>query len=310
MGERNQYAPWVIFEMVLTVPEKSYYKPHKWALAHGRTLELGASSIIMGILNVTPDSFSDGGLNIEPDKAAITAKEMIKAGATIIDIGGESTKPGAIAIDGKTELQRVLPVIHALVGHPDIMLSIDTYRASTARAAIEAGCHIVNDVWGLQKDPEMADVVASTKAGVVIMHTGRERQVLDDVIEDQRLFLRKSLQLAQNSDIAENSIVLDPGIGFAKAADDCLELLNRFEELHEFGFPLLIGASRKRFLGTITGHENFTDRDIATAATSIVARMKGAAIFRVHDVAANLDALKVADAILAANTYNTKGKQS
>ena len=282
--------------------------PRMWSLAHGRVLELGASSIIMGILNVTPDSFSDGGVNIDPDKAVSTAKEMIEAGATIIDIGGESTKPGAVAVDGKTELQRVLPVIRALAGQTDAILSIDTYRAETARAAIEAGCHIVNDVWGLQKDPEMANVVAGTRAGVVIMHTGREREALGDVIEDQRFFLEKSLQIAKKADISENSIVLDPGIGFAKGTEDCLELLNRFEELHEFGYPLLVGASRKRFLGTITGHEAFTDRDIATAATSIVARMKGAAIFRVHDVAANLDALKVGDALLAAHMDNTKGE--
>ncbi len=235
---------------------------------------------------------------------------MINAGAAIIDIGGESTKPGAVAINGKTELQRVLPVIRALADETDVVISIDTYRADTARAAIEAGCHIVNDVWGLQKDPDMADVVANTGAGVVIMHTGRERDILDDVIEAQRLFLGKSLQIAKKAGISENSIVLDPGIGFAKGADDCLELLNRFEELHEFGYPLLVGASRKRFLGTVTGHENFADRDIATAATSIVARMKGAAIFRVHDVATNLDALKVADALLTANMDTTKGKQS
>ena len=310
MGEHNQYSPRVIFEMVLPVPEKSYSMRRIWTLAHDRNLELGTTSIIMGILNVTPDSFSDGGLNIDPGKAVITAKEMINAGAAIIDIGGESTRPGAIVVDGEAELQRVLPVIDALAEQTDATLSIDTYRASTARAAIEAGCHMVNDVWGLQKDPDMADLVASTGAGVVIMHTGREREVLEDVVEDQRLFLTTSIQIAKKAGIGEKSIVLDPGVGFAKGADDCLELLNRFEELHEFGYPLLIGASRKRFLGAVTGRENFTDRDIATAATSIVARMKGAAVFRVHDVAANLDALNVADALLAAKMDNKEGKQS
>jgi dihydropteroate synthase len=282
--------------------------PRMWSLAHGCVLELGATSIIMGILNVTPDSFSDGGVNINPEKAVSTAKEMIEAGASIIDIGGESTKPGAVAIDGKTEAQRVLPVIRALAGQTDALLSIDTYRAETAQAAIEAGCHVINDVWGLQKDPDMANVVASTNAGVVIMHTGREREVLGDVVEDQRLFLGKSLQIAKKANISKDSIVLDPGIGFAKGYDENMDLLNRFEELHEFGYPLLVGTSRKRFLGTITGRENAVDRDIATAATSIVARMKGAAIFRVHDVATNLDALKVGDALLAANSDNKKGK--
>ena len=293
--------------MVLPVPINSCLLPSNWELAHGRVLELGATAVIMGILNVTPDSFSDGGVNIDLDTAVSTARDMIDVGAAIIDIGGESTRPGADIIDCKTELMRVLPVIHALADQTDTILSIDTYRAETALAAVEAGCHIVNDVWGLQKDPEMADVVASTGAGMVIMHTGRERDVLDDVIEDQRFFLGNSLQVANNAGISENSIVLDPGIGFAKGTDDCLELLNRFEELHDFGCPLLVGASRKRFLGAVTGHEAFTDRDIATAATSIVARMKGAAIFRVHDVATNLDALKVADALLAVNIENKKG---
>ena len=312
MGGHNQCSPFMVAEMVQSVQENSVEMLRMWSLAHGRILELGATSIIMGILNVTPDSFSDGGVNIDPEKAVSAAKKMIDAGAAIIDIGGESTKPGAVAVDSEIEQQRVLPVIRALSDKTDAILSIDTYRADTARQAIEAGCHIVNDVWGLQKDPEMApemaDVVASTNAGVVIMHTGREREVLDDVIEDQRFFLGKSLQIAENAGISKNSIVLDPGIGFAKGTEDCLELLNRFEELHEFGYPLLVGASRKRFLGAVTGHEAFTDRDIATAATSIVARMKGAAIFRVHDVAANLDALKVGDALLAAHMNHTKGK--
>ncbi len=308
MGGQYQCSPFMVAEMVQIVQENPYYTPRSWSFAHGRALELGVHSIIMGILNVTPDSFSDGGVNIDPEKAVSAAKKMINAGAAIIDIGGESTKPGAITVDGKTERQRVLPVIRVLADQTDAILSIDTYRADTARQAIEAGCHIVNDVWGLQKDPDMAGVVADARAGVVIMHTGREREVLNDVIDDQRLFLGRSLQIAKKAGIPEDSIVLDPGIGFAKGTEDCLELLNRFEELHEFGYPLLVGASRKRFLGTVTGHEAFTDRDIATAATSIVARMKGAAIFRVHDVAANLDALNVGDALVAANMNNTKGK--
>lgn len=294
--------------MIDPTPNQVVIAPRRWSLAHGRALELGATSIIMGILNVTPDSFSDGGLNISLENAVSAANKMIDAGATIIDIGGESTKPGAVAVDAQTEQRRVLPVIRALASQTDAILSIDTYRSDTARAAIEAGCHIINDVWGLQKDPEMANVVADTWAGVVIMHTGRERDVLADVIEDQKFFLGKSVQLANKAGIGKKSIVLDPGIGFAKGTQDCLELLNRFEELREFGYPLLVGASRKRFLGAVTGHDAFTDRDIATAATSIVARMKGAAIFRVHDVAANLDALKVGDALLAANMDYKKGQ--
>jgi len=281
-------------------PEFRSLKPRSWKLACGRTLELGPKSILMGILNVTPDSFSDGGLNFEPEQALTAARKMIAAGADIIDIGGESTRPGAVAVGSDIELQRVLPVIKALSRETDALLSIDTYRAATARSAIDAGCHIVNDVWGLQKDDDMAAVVADTGAGVVIMHSGREREKMDDVIDDQKLFLEPALKIAKQNGIDDKAIVLDPGIGFAKGMEENLELLNRFEELHQFGYPLLVGTSRKRFLGAITGHEQASNRDIATAATSAVARMNGAAIFRVHDVEANIDALKVADALLAA----------
>ncbi len=272
---------------------------HQWSLAHGRVLELGARSVLMGILNVTPDSFSDGGLNFDPKLAVVAANKMIAAGAQIIDIGGESTRPGAQSIDGKTEIGRVLPVIQALAAQGNALLSIDTYRAETAQAAIAAGCHIINDVWGLQKDDGMAGVVASTGAGVVIMHSGRERTKLDDVIDDQKFYLEQSLEIAAEAGIKPSSIVLDPGIGFAKGMEENLKLLARFEELHQFGLPLLVGTSRKRFLGAITGHESASDRDRATAATSVVARMKGGSLFRVHNVEANVDALKVADALLA-----------
>lgn len=285
-------------------------KPRRWLLAHGRDIEFGAKSILMGILNVTPDSFSDGGQHVDPAQAVIAAEKMIEAGADIIDIGGESTRPGAVAVSGDTELQRILPVIRALANQTDVLLSVDTYRAETARAAINAGCHIVNDVWGLQKDKNMAQVVAETGAGVVIMHSGRERETLEDVIDDQNFFLARSLDIAKTAGIGNQSIVLDPGIGFAKGMDENLLLLNRFEELHEFGYPLLVGTSRKRFLGTITGHEEASNRDIATAATSIIARMKGAAIFRVHNVEANIDVLRVADALLAAKPVGQTSTES
>ncbi len=272
--------------------------PHQWSLAHGRVLELGAKSVLMGILNVTPDSFSDGGINFDPKLAVAAANKMIAAGAQVVDIGGESTRPGAQSVDGETEIGRVLPVIQALAAQGDALLSIDTYRAETAEAAIDAGCHIINDVWGLQKDDGMAGVVARTGAGVVIMHSGRERTKLDDVIDDQKFYLGQSLKIANEAGVERSAIVLDPGIGFAKGMEENMQLLARFEELHQFDLPLLVGTSRKRFLGAITGHESASDRDMATAATSVVARLKGASIFRVHNVEANVDALKVADALL------------
>jgi dihydropteroate synthase len=268
-----------------------------WHLAHNRTLRLGPKAIIMGILNVTPDSFSDGGQFAQVDAALAQARAMLADGATIIDIGGESTKPNAVAVSALEEQRRVMPLIEALAS--EAIVSIDTYRADTARLAVKAGAHIVNDVWGLQREPDIASVAAEFGAGLCIMHTGRERERLNDAIEDQRHFLRRSLEIAAQAGIADNQIVLDPGFGFAKeTVQDNIELMVRMRELLELGFPLLIGTSRKRFLGTVTGREA-VDRDVATAATSAILRLAGADIFRVHNVAFNRDALAVSDAMLA-----------
>ena len=254
----------------------------------------------MGILNVTTDSFSDGGDFIDPDVALSRANEMIDAGAAIIDVGGESTRPGSEPVTAEIEQERVLSVIEALSRQTDVLISVDTYRAETARIAIEAGAHIINDVWGCQKEPAIAEVAASTGAGLCIMHTGRGRDLLPDVVDDQKFFLSKSLEIAKAANVSMSQIVLDPGFGFAKeTSDENLHLLNRFDELHSFELPLMIGTSRKRFLGTLTGREP-TERDIATCATSVVARQKGASVFRVHDVASNLDALKITDALMHA----------
>lgn len=280
---------------------KSFSQPQNgdrvWQLAHGRTLTLGPRATIMGILNVTPDSFSDGGRFGTIELALRQAERMAGEGAAIIDIGGESTRPGAAPIGAREEQDRVLPVIEALARRDGVLLSIDTYRAETARLAVEAGAHIVNDVWGLQKERAIADVAASTGAGLVIMHTGREREKLADPVADQFAFLGRSLEIAAQAGIRNNQILLDPGFGFAKDVNENIDLIARFSELHELGYPLLVGTSRKRFLGEITAREPL-DRDVGTAATSVALRLAGATIFRVHDVAINADALKVADAIL------------
>jgi len=268
-----------------------------WKLAHGKQIKLGAKSTIMGILNVTPDSFSDGGKFHQVDAAVVQAERMAEEGAAIIDIGGESTRPGAEEVSEAQEQDRVLPVIEALANRKDTLLSIDTYRASTAKLAVEAGAHIVNDVWGFQKDPEIADVAKETGAGCCVMHTGRERAKANDVIEDQIQFLKGSIKIMKQAGIEDNCITLDPGFGFAKDPQENITLLARFEELHVLGYPLLVGTSRKRFIGHYTGRDA-DNRDIGTAATSVVARMKGAHIFRVHDVAVNADALAIADAVL------------
>ncbi|SFO77759.1 dihydropteroate synthase [Mesorhizobium sp. NFR06] len=274
----------------------------RWQLAHGRSLDLGQKAVVVGILNVTPDSFSDGGLFIEPDKAVEQARRMVEEGAAVIDVGGESTRPGFAPITAEEEQARVLPVIAALAASGEALISVDTYREDTAWRAVAAGAHIVNDVWGLQREPGIARVAAETGAGLIIMHTGRERQKLPDVIEDQFLFLRKSLEIARASGVAAGQIVLDPGFGFAKeTAEENLDLMARFSELQALGFPLMAGTSRKRFIGGVTGREP-AERGVGTAATSVILRLKGADLFRVHDVAINVDALAVTDAMLARET--------
>ena len=177
-----------------------------WTLAHGRSIELGDTAVIMGILNVTPDSFSDGGRFDRPEAAVAQAKRMVEEGAAIIDVGGESTRPGAEPVTAEEEQRRILPVIAEVAAMPGAIISVDTYRAETARLAINAGAHIVNDVWGLTKDGAMASLAASTGAGLVIMHTGREREKLPDVIADQRLFLENSLEIAEEAGVARATV--------------------------------------------------------------------------------------------------------
>lgn len=268
----------------------------RWQLAHGRFLDLGDKALVMGILNVTPDSFSDGGLFVAPEKAIEQAHRMVTEGAVIIDVGGESTRPGATPVSPKEEQARILPVIEALAETGNLLISVDTYREETARLAVAAGAHIVNDVWGLQREPGIGQLAAETGAGLVIMHTGREREKDPDVIADQFAFLGKSLQIARDAGVADDQIVLDPGFGFAKDSEENLQLMARFSELHALGFPWLVGTSRKRFVGYVSG-KDAEARDSATAATSVALRLKGADVFRVHNVAMNADALAVADAI-------------
>jgi dihydropteroate synthase len=270
-----------------------------WRLAHGRSIDLGRRAVLMGILNVTPDSFSDGGHFLDARRACAQAASMLEAGAEIIDVGGESTRPGGPSITAAEEQARILPVIGAIAAQTGALISVDTYRAETARMAIEAGAHIVNDVWGLQREPEMAGVVARVGAGVVIMHTSRDRAVDPDPVRDQHVFLDRSLVIARAAGIARDCIVLDPGFGFGKeSAELNFALMRRFEELRAFGLPLLVGTSRKRFIGKATGRDA-PGRDAGTAATSVILRLSGADIFRVHNVALNADALKVVDAMVA-----------
>jgi dihydropteroate synthase len=285
----------------------SPFAPFDWTLAHGRSLTLGPDAVIMAVINVTPDSFSDGGRNLAVETAVENALKAVEDGAGIIDIGGESTRPGAAPVSAREEQQRILPVIEELARRTDAILSVDTYRAETARLAIHAGAHVINDIEGLQKDPVMVATAVATGAGVVAMHTGRGREKHPDPIEDQRHFFARTLSLAEAAGLDRARIVLDPGFGFNKETpSDNLALMARFDELIALGYPLLAGTSRKRFLGALTGRDA-AERDVATAATSALLRNSGAAIFRVHNVAFNRDALRVADAMLKARETDGRG---
>jgi dihydropteroate synthase len=276
----------------------SMMRERLWRLAEGRSLPIGRKALIMGVLNVTPDSFSDGGrYDGDVGHAVEAALAMVAEGASIIDIGGESTRPGAAPVDAAEEQRRVLPAIRALRARSEVAISIDTYRAETAMLAVEAGATIVNDVWGAQKDPAIAAVAARTGAGLCLMHTGRERQKLPDVIADQRAFLGRSIEIARTAGVADERIVLDPGFGFAKSADENFELMMRIGELVELGFPILAGTSRKRFVRGVLAAEA-GDADVATAATSVLLRERGVSILRVHAVAPTRDALAIVDAAL------------
>ncbi len=275
------------------------FEPKSWHLAHGKSITLGPKAVIMAIMNITPDSFSDGAMINGVDAALKSAEAHIAEGAQILDIGGESTRPGADPVTAQMEQDRVLPIIEAIAANFEIIISIDTYRASTADLAISHGAHIINDVWGLQRDPKIAKVAAKHTAGVCIMHTGRNRKIDKDVIKDQFNWFEQSLKLAKEAAIKDDAIVLDPGFGFAKeTTEENLSLMLRFEELHALNYPFLIGSSRKRFIGALTG-QDAQDRDVGTSATSVVLRQMGGAIFRVHNVQTNRDALSVADGLIA-----------
>ncbi len=253
--------------------------------------------VVMGIVNVTPDSFSDGGLYLDPSAAADHALELERAGAAILDIGGESTRPGASPVPEREELRRVMPVIEALTGSR-AQISIDTSKATVAAAAISAGATLVNDVTAFRGDPMMADVVAAGGADCCLMHMLGEPRTMQrdprygDVVADVKAFLEQRLAFAVSRGIAEQKIILDPGIGFGKTIAHNLELLRRLDEIVALGRPVAIGTSRKSFLGKITA-KPVEDRIAATIATNVFAYLHGARVFRVHDAAPIHDALAV-----------------
>ena len=272
-------------------------------LAQGRSLALGARTLVMGIVNATPDSFA--GSVTDPDEAVALALRMEEAGADIIDIGGESTRPGAGPVSEADELARVMPVIERLAKRLHVPISVDTYKAGVAAAALSAGACIVNDISGLGYDHKLAAVVAGTGAAVVLMHTrGRSRQmyveaVYSDVVVEVAAELRQAMDRATAAGIGADHIILDPGLGFAKRADDSFTLLAALPRFHALGRPLLIGPSRKSFLTAATGQAAPSERDWGTAAAVTAAILAGAHIVRVHDVAPMVQVARVADAIRA-----------
>ena len=254
----------------------------------------------MGVLNVTPDSFSDGGRWLDPRRAIRRGREMAAEGADLVDVGGESTRPGARAVSEREELRRVVPVVEALAAG-GIRVSIDTSKAAVAEAALRAGATMVNDVTALRGDPRMAGVCARGLADVVLMHmkgTPRTMQKAPryaDVVADISAFFRKRLTFALRRGIARDKIFLDPGIGFGKTPEHNLEILRRLEEFKRLGFPLLVGTSRKSFIGRALGGRAPGDRVFGTAATVAVAALRGAAVVRVHNVREMSDVVRVTD---------------
>jgi len=298
-----------------------------------RCLQLGKRTLVMGVVNVTPDSFSDGGLHFGHDRAVEFALQLLRDGADIVDIGGESTRPGAgvlaplegaavlaaspekplqekSAVSEEEELERVIPVIQSLKQkHPDAVISVDTYKANVARAAAEAGAEIVNDVSGFRWDPQMAKTLAALKCGAVLMHSrGRPEEwhklpPVADVVTLVKRELRQGTEAAAIAGIKRERLVLDPGFGFGKSFEENYPLLKRFEEFHELRYPLLAGVSRKSFIGRALARNRkdtpVADRLYGTVAAETAVMLKGAHIIRTHDVRACADAARIADMVVS-----------
>lgn len=263
----------------------------------GRRFDWGSRTYVMGIINVTTDSFSGDGLGRDVEAAAAQGRRFVEEGADILDVGGESTRPGFQTVSPEEEMRRVLPVVERLVHEMDVPVSIDTYKAEVARAALEAGAHIVNDIWGFRHDPGMAPLVAEYGVPAVIMHNQRGRE-FHDVIGDIRAGLEASLRLAEQAGIPRGRLIIDPGFGFGWAEEHSLEMLRRLRELRDFGLPVLIGTSRKSTIGAVLGGVPAGERLMGTAATVAIAVANGADIVRVHDVAEMAQVCRVADAVV------------
>ncbi|WP_261134755.1 dihydropteroate synthase [Bacillus sp. Marseille-Q3570] len=263
---------------------------------HDSTIDLNERTWIMGILNVTPDSFSDGGNFDSVERAVEHAQEMVQAGADIIDIGGESTRPGADKVTVEEELERVVPIIKAVGEAVDVAISIDTYKAEVAKQAIEAGANIINDIWGGKADPQMAQVAADYQVPIILMHNREDKNynhLMSDIVRD----LRESIALVKDAGVKDENIILDPGIGFAKTYEDNLDVMSNLEVLTAVGYPVLLGTSRKSFIGRVLETET-NERMEGTGATTCLGIQKGCQLVRVHDVLENKRMAMMMDAML------------
>lgn len=261
-----------------------------------RRFALDGSCRIMGILNVTPDSFSDGGRFNSVETAALRAREMVAEGADIIDVGGESTRPGHTRISDEEEIARVVPVIERIKAELDVPVSVDTYKSAVAGAAVKAGADLINDIWGFRYDEGLARLTAEAGLPCVLMDN-RTEPVTGDIMEAMKATLVESIEIARRAGVADENIILDPGIGFGKTYEQNLTAINRLDELCGLGFPVLLAASRKSVIGN-TLNLPAGERVEGTVATSVIGVMKGAAFVRVHDVKENLRAVKMTEAIL------------
>ena len=261
-----------------------------------KIFEPSEKTYVMGILNVTPDSFSDGGSYTSIDKAMEQTEKMIQQGADIIDVGGESTRPGHVQIGDEEEIKRVVPVIREIKKKFDIPVSIDTYKSAVAKAALEARADLLNDIWGFRYDEKMAELAAKYDVPVCLMHN-RYNLDYDDFMEDVKKDLQISLDIAEKYGVKKENIMLDPGVGFGKTYEQNLMVMNHLEEIVDMGYPVLLGTSRKSVIG-LTLDLPVDEREEGTLATSVLGAIKGCQFVRVHDVEKNVRALKMTDAIL------------
>ncbi len=269
-------------------------------------LPLGERTLIMGILNVTPDSFSDGGCYYDKETAIRQAVRMVGEGADIIDVGGESTRPGHVSISAEEEMERLTPVIEALAARLEAPLSVDTSKAAVAEEALKAGAHMINDIWRLQKDPGMAEVAARFQVPVCLMHN-RQVNLYNDLMQDILSDLRESIEAALQAGVTAENIMVDPGIGFAKDPAQNLDVMSRLEELKSLGYPILLGTSRKSMIGRVLDVP-MDQRVEGTAATVAFGIIKGVDMVRVHDVLPMVRVARMTDALLKGGIYLDRGQ--